>query len=148
MMPRILAAIVLTVFSPGTALAGVYTWIDEKGIAHFSDHPPSKMEHERITVRPVATVPMSENLDQGERVSRIRDEVQEALSKPERPVKSRGRSRARAEAKRKKACAAYRDKLDVIQAQLRNGYSNDKGNSLRQRRRAVSKKLSRECILG
>lgn len=146
-MPRIVAALLCCLLSASPSFAGVYTWIDEQGVAHFSDHPPPQQPHRQVDIRPVATVPMSENLKQGQRVSEIRDDVQNVLSRSDRPVKTSAKARARERAEREKTCAGYRRQLETIQSQLRSGYSNDRGNSLRQRRRVVSQKLSKECIL-
>lgn len=147
-MPRSLAVFFCFLLSTSPVFAGVYTWIDDQGVAHFSDHPPAKASHREVEIQPVATVPMSENLKQGRRVSEIRTDVQNVLSNSDRPVKTSAKARARERVKHEKTCDRYRQQLETIQSQLRRGYSNDRGNSLRQRRRVVSQKMSRECILG
>jgi len=124
--------------------AGVYTWIDPNGVAHFSDSPPGELPHQEIIVSEPSTVPMSENIDQSRRVSGIRDDVRGLLAAPDREV---GEDADMASAQRTKTCDAYRKKLDRIQSKLRAGYGNDKGNALRRQRRETSQKLSRECLL-
>ena len=89
---------------------------------------------------------MSENLDQGRRVSGIRDEVRGLLTASDREA-GEGVDVSSARAQRTKTCEAYRKKLDRIQSKLRAGYGNDKGNTLRRQRRETSQKLSRECLL-
>ncbi|WP_372982519.1 DUF4124 domain-containing protein [Marinobacter sediminum] len=126
--------------------AGVYTWIDPNGVAHFSDYPPGKLPHQELVISPPSTVPMSENLRQGRRVSGIRDEVRGLLSAPDREA-GEGVDLPSARAQRTKTCDDYRKKLDRIQSKLRAGYGNDKGNTLRRQRRETSQKLSRECLL-
>lgn len=145
-MPRMMAGVVLSFFLVPVVSADVYTWIDSQGVAHFSDYPPGEIPHRQIRVKPPTTVPMAENLEQGERISDIRREVDSLLAsgRPDGPANG---ARERAEAKLEKTCGGYRRKLERIQSKLRAGYSNDRGNTLRQQRRTLSQKLSRECIL-
>ncbi|MBW7471058.1 DUF4124 domain-containing protein [Marinobacter sp. M216] len=145
-MPWILATFVFSAIFNASAHAEVYTWIDSRGIAHFSDYPPGKIPHQEIDIQPTSTVPMSENLRQGKRVSGIRDDVRGLLSTSDRPVRNSGAA-AKSRAKLQKICDNYRRKLDRIQSKLRSGYSNDKGNTLRHQRRKISQQHSRECIL-
>ena len=145
-MPRMMAGLVLTLFLVQVASAEVYTWIDSGGVAHFSDYPPGKIPHQQIQLEAPVTVPMSENLEQSERISGIREEVHGLLAS-DRPKSVESRARERAEARHEQTCARYRSKLERIQSKLRAGYSNDRGNALRQQRRTLSRKLSRECIL-
>lgn len=146
-MPWILATVVVLGFFSTLAHADVYTWIDHQGVAHFSDYPPGELPHHQVEIRPPSTLPMSENLGQGKRVSDIRDDVRALVSASDRPAGGNGSAAVKARARLQKTCDTYRRKLDRIQSQLRTGYSNDKGNSLRRQRRSVSQKLSRECIL-
>lgn len=145
-MPRMMAGLVLSFFLASVANAEVYTWIDSSGVAHFSDYPPGKIPHKQLQVQAPVTVPMSENLRQGKRVSGIRRDV-EGLLASGRPGGSGTTPREKAHAELEKTCATYRSKLERIQSKLRAGYSNDRGNALRQQRRTLSQKLSRECIL-
>ncbi|PPI82669.1 DUF4124 domain-containing protein [Marinobacter maroccanus] len=145
-MPRMLAGLVLSFFLASVANAEVYTWIDSRGVAHFSDYPPGEIPHKQLQVQAPVTVPMSENLKQGKRVSGIREDV-EGLLASGRPGGSGISAKEKADARLEKTCATYRSKLERIQSKLRAGYSNDRGNTLRQQRRTLSQKLSRECIL-
>jgi len=145
-MPRMMAGLVLSFFLASLANAEVYTWIDSRGVAHFSDYPPGEIPHKQLQVNAPVTVPMSENLRQGKRVSGIRKDV-EGLLASGRPGGSGMTAQEKADAEREKTCATYRSKLERIQSKLRAGYSNDRGNALRQQRRTLSQKLSRECIL-
>ncbi len=149
-MPWILAIFVVIGCFSSPLYAGVYTWIDPNGVAHFSDYPPGTLPHQELVISPPSTVPMSENLRQGRRVSGIRDDVRGLLSTPGRgvgeDVGERG-AKEKALVQRNKACDIYRKKLDRIQSKLRAGYGNDKGNTLRRQRRETSQKLSRECLL-
>ena len=83
---------------------------------------------------------MSDNLEAAEAIT-------ETVSTPE-PVEEEGRSPDPAELAQERRCDKYRQQLDKVQSQLRAGYSNARGNRLRERRRSLNRKLGRECILG
>ncbi|WP_228290112.1 DUF4124 domain-containing protein [Marinobacter salsuginis] len=75
-----MAGLVLSFFLTSAVSAEVYTWIDSRGVAHFSDYPPGEIPHKQLDVQAPVTVPMSENLGQGKRVSGIRKEVEGLLA--------------------------------------------------------------------
>ncbi|MFV8570112.1 DUF4124 domain-containing protein [Marinobacter sp. SBS5] len=141
---RRIAAVLLCLLVAVPAHAEIYRWIDARGSVHFSDTPPSIKEHSAITVREPVTVPLSVNIRQSEKVRQSRESV-------ERMLKSKNRQRfakATQEGQRKASqCEKYRVQLDRIQVQLRAGYNNDRGNSLRQKRRKVSQLYSNHCVL-
>ncbi|MGO1693562.1 MAG: DUF4124 domain-containing protein [Marinobacter sp.] len=146
-MPRIMAAAVLMFIFSSSAAADIYTWTDASGVVHFTDSPPPDKRHQTVEVATPVTVPMANNLRQHKRVSGIRRQVKGLLSSDRKGDASRKKSKAKANAKQKKACANYRRKLAQVQSQLRAGYGNSKGNSLRSKRRSLGQALSRECIL-
>lgn len=140
-MPRILAAVSVLLCIAAIARAEVYTWTDRQGISHFSDQPPDAIPHRQIQPDAPVTLPMSENLQQGKRISGIREEVRELLAE------TGDSGSAKVKARDSGTCAGYRRKLENIQSRLRAGYSNDEGNRLRRQRRDLSQRISRECIL-
>ena len=142
-MPRIAALLFCSVMAVA-AHAEVYRWIDANGSIHFSDVPPSLQEHSRITVREPVTVPLSANIRQSEKVRQSREAVEQMLE-PENPQRFAMASK-KSEAQTAR-CEKYVRQLERIQSQLRAGYSNDRGNSLRQKRRKVSQLHSRNCML-
>ncbi|MFN2361500.1 MAG: DUF4124 domain-containing protein [Marinobacter sp.] len=148
-MPWRQIAVFVCVFIPAVSAAEVYTWIDDQGMAHFTDIKPEDREHEPVELRRPSLIPMRENIPRGERVSTINRQINRSLdANGDAERKAAGQQKAR-ELKRKKArCNGYRERLENIQQQLRAGYSNDQGNRLRRQRRQVSQKLSRECMLG
>lgn len=141
-MARMLAAVSVLLCTTAIARAEVYTWTDRQGISHFSDQPPDAFPHRQIQTQAPVTVPMSENLRQGRRISGIREEVQALLAEP-----GEASSSSASVARDAKACAGYRRQLDKVQSRLRAGYSNEEGNRLRRQRRELSQRISRECIL-
>jgi len=149
-MPGSLAALLiaslLTSIFASSASAGVYTWTDADGVVHFSDRQPPARNHESVTLREPSVVPMSENIEQGRRVTSIKEEVSRSLERSSSDGRSTGTGK-KADARHQKTCDGYRKRLARIQQQLRAGYSNDRGNRLRRQRRKFSQALSRECLL-
>ncbi|OLF85739.1 MULTISPECIES: DUF4124 domain-containing protein [Marinobacter] len=143
------AVFVLLVIPAISSAQKMYTWIDDQGVAHFTDIKPIAREHEHVELKRPSLIPMRENITRGKRVSTINQQVNRSLegsSSGQRTLTDKQEARER---ERKNArCEGYREKLDRIQKQLRAGYSNDQGNRLRRQRREVSQKLSRECLLG
>jgi len=146
-MPRIMAAAVLIFVFSSSVVADIYTWTDASGVVHFTDSPPPNTRHQPVEVAAPITVPMANNLHQQKRVSGIREQVKDMLSTDRKGDASRKKAKAKAVAKQKKTCANYRRKLAQVQSQLRAGYGNSKGNSLRSKRRNLGQALGRECIL-
>lgn len=144
-MPRIKAAALFCLLATTPAHADVYRWTDARGTIHFSDKPPERLPHRELQIRNPVTVPMAENLRQSRNISATREEVRTMLSASDTPGKAPGTQEN--EDRQAKACEGYRKKLDRIQSRLRAGYKNDRGNSLREKRRRLSKAYSRECIL-
>ncbi|MDO6822615.1 DUF4124 domain-containing protein [Marinobacter sp. 1_MG-2023] len=146
-MPGMMAVAVLTLVFSSSVCADIYTWTDALGVVHFTDTPPPDRPHRPVEVVAPVTVPMAENLQQHRRISAIREQVQGMLSSDRKEDSARNKSKEKMLAQQNKTCASYRRELAKIQAQLRSGYGNSKGNSLRHKRRNVSQALSRECIL-
>tara|TARA_R100001129_G_scaffold174984_1_gene147745 strand:+ start:1788 stop:2171 length:384 start_codon:yes stop_codon:yes gene_type:complete len=127
----------------------MYTWVDDQGVAHFTDIKPVAREHEHVELKRPSLIPMRENITRGKRVSTINQQVSRSLEAGSGGGRTLSNKQKALERERKNArCEEYREKLDRIQKQLRAGYSNDQGNRLRRQRREVSQKLSRECLLG
>lgn len=149
-MPGIMAALFIaslfTYLFTSSASAGVYTWTDANGVVHFSDTQPPARNHETVTLSEPSVVPMSENIEQGRRVTTINQQVSRSLERSGSDRRSTDTGK-KADARHQKRCKGYRKRLDRIQQQLRAGYSNDRGNRLRRQRREVSQALSRECLL-
>lgn len=146
-MPGKLAIAVWVLVVSSSAFADVYTWTDPLGGVHFTDTPPLDQSLDPVQIAVPVTVPMANNLDQQRHVSKIHKQVRDVFLSDHKSSSGGGRSTSKAEAKHKKSCAGYRRRLAHIQSQLRAGYSNNKGNSLRAKRRKYNQLLSRECIL-
>lgn len=128
-----------------SAAAELYTWTDDQGVTHFSDTAHAAQGAEQVTLGTSSIVPMAGNIRQSEKVSAIHQEIQQSLERdrPTRPARQRRESAAA-----DKQCEKIERQIRKVQQQLRGGYSNDRGNSLRRQRRALSQKHSRQCILG
>lgn len=149
-MPWRQAAVFIFLAMPAISSAQeMYTWIDDQGVAHFTDIKPMARKHEPVELKRPSLIPMRENITRGKRVSTINQQVSRSLEAGNSGQHTLTDKQEARERKRKNArCEGYREKLDRIQKQLRAGYSNDQGNRLRRQRREVSQKLSRECLLG
>jgi len=144
-MPRKPALpLMLCLFFTPLARAEIYRWVDADGSIHFSDTRPLSGHHAPVQVGPLTTMPMAENIGQSKRVTQSRQEVGKLLA-PEN--KHRFAASQQAQKARAEQCQQYRRQLNRLQARLREGYSNEKGNSLRQKRRKVSQAYGRECVL-
>ncbi|RMJ04396.1 hypothetical protein DOQ08_01717 [Marinobacter litoralis] len=141
---RRIALMVLCMLVTVPAHAEIYRWTDARGSIHFSDTPPNLEGHAAITVREPVTVPLSVNIRQSEKVRQSRQSVERLLHSKS---KKRYAKAAKDEQMKASQCAKYRAQLDRIQMQLRAGYSNDRGNNLRQKRRKVSQLYGNHCVL-
>jgi hypothetical protein len=88
---------------------------------------------------------MQENIRQSQKVHQTRSAIN-ALLAPSSQHRF-GAKQADTEAHRA-ACEKLQKQLDRVRSQLRSGYSNDRGNSLREKRRTLSHRYSRKCVLG
>ncbi len=57
---RILFIFVLIFFCAPTLSAEVYIWTDEKGVKHYSDHPPENVEDFEVLTKPQTSQPVEE----------------------------------------------------------------------------------------
>ncbi|MDY6797431.1 MAG: DUF4124 domain-containing protein [Pseudomonadota bacterium] len=142
MSRQIFLAALLAIVICSPVNADVYRWVSGDGSVHFSDVPPRDRPYSPVRVRPATSLPMHENLKQSEGVERHRKGVERLLADGSENYATRKKAE-----ELEKTCQDYREQLQNIQSQLRAGYSNDRGNGLRQKRRVVSQAYSRECIL-
>jgi hypothetical protein len=146
-MAGMMAVTVLIFAFSSPVVAGIYTWTDARGIVHFTDAPPPDKPVRPVEVAAPVTAPMASNLQQQRRVSKVHKQVQTMLAPDRTSGAARKKTKEQRAAKQQRTCEGYRRKLARVQSQLRAGYSNNKGNSLRRKRRELSQSLSRECIL-
>ncbi|PSF14116.1 DUF4124 domain-containing protein [Marinobacter fuscus] len=142
-MPRKTLVALLFALVAFPATAEIYRWTDSNGATHFSDTPPVHRQHSRLELTEPVTVPMNENIRQADKVRQSRAAVGRLLTSGSKDRFAAGKQ-ARREASQ---CEGYRKRLARIQGQLRAGYSNDRGNNLRQKRRELSQLYSQSCIL-
>jgi hypothetical protein len=119
--------------------ADIYRWRDASGVVHFSDREPLQGEVRRVEPVAPVLVPMNSNLEAAEAVT---DSVGTTPSGDDDSRSADRRKEAHA-----RRCERYRHQLDSVQSQLRAGYTNARGNRLREKRRTLNGKLGRECIL-
>ncbi len=126
------------------ATAEMYTWTDDQGVTHFSDTASARHEPEQVTLKAPSVIPMAGNIRQGKKVSAIHQQIQQTLDQGEsaQPSRSKGETSAT-----ERQCNKLQQRLEKIQSQLRAGYSNARGNSLRRQRRKLSQQHSWQCVL-
>jgi uncharacterized protein DUF4124 len=125
--------------------AEMYTWTDDQGITHFSDTAPARHQPEAVTLKAPSVIPMAGNIRQSEKVRGIYRQMRQNR---ERDKSSRDSGPDKGRSKAQKQCDKLERRLDKIQSQLRAGYANDRGNSLRRQRRELSQQHSWQCVLG
>ena len=76
---RQVAVFVLLVIPAISSAQKMYTWVDEQGVAHFTDIKPGVREHKRVELRTPSLIPMRENITRGKRVSTINQQVNRSL---------------------------------------------------------------------
>lgn len=130
-MPWRQAALVVLLVIPAVATAEkMYTWVDDQGVAHFTDIKPVAREHEHVELKRPSLIPMRENITRGKRVSTINQQVSRSLEAGSGGGRTLSNKQKALERERKNArCEEYREKLDRIQKQLRAGYSNDQATA-------------------
>lgn len=137
-----LAGGLLLAMSTMAMASQVYTWVDEKGVTHFSENPPS--DHPATSFRTTTPAP---RMPQPTRLPPLdnKDPEQEAV---ERQVK---RKIATQEAERKKYCESVRANLAHLQNNPRllaeiNGETHRLTEEERQARIAEAKKaIEKSC---
>jgi len=125
--------------------AEMYTWTDDQGVTHFSDTAPARHQSEAVTLKAPSVIPMAGNIRQSEKVRGIYRQMRQNR---ERDKSSRDSVPDKGKSKAQKQCNKLERRLDKIQSQLRAGYANDRGNSLRRQRRELSQQHSWQCVLG
>ena len=105
------AVFVLLVIPAISSAQKMYTWIDDQGVAHFTDIKPIAREHEHVELKRPSLIPMRENITRGKRVSTINQQVNRSLegsSSGQRTLTDKQEARER---ERKNArCEGYREK--------------------------------------
>jgi len=135
----------LVLFNGNPAVAGseYYHWQDAQGGWHFSDQPP---------VAPVTGTNISKVLGQPVNTSKppssLMDHAPIKLKDQSINKQQKNSQKARQlkqKSKQEKICHALKSKLDTIQAKLRAGYKEPKGNQLRERRRKINNRIYHQC---
>jgi hypothetical protein len=116
----------------------IYKWVDEKGVTHYSDDPRDvPAEHETLEqLAPVHTIQAPDKA-----LTRIQEAAQRERRQPKRVQRAQSRSTASSHS----SCEAYRRQLGAVQAKLRRGYREPRGNKLRERRRELSALIKQTC---
>lgn len=143
----------LFTLSPGVVQSdGMYRWIDENGVTHFSDEEPSSGA-KRVYPSGMSVIPMRDNIRTQQNIERIRRQQVLNPSRSSTVHQSVTGSdldeyhKKRQEALLHKRCEGYVARIDWIEDRLRAGnYSIAQGNRWRAERRDLSSKRAWECL--
>ena len=114
----------LTIFSVSALNAEVYIWTDEKGVKHYSDHPPENIENYEVRAKPQTSQHDvdPENNPTDEKQDHIQDFIKEADEIFEKQQQEKKRRAEEAERNRpptqEEKIAAEKEKLENIIAEL------------------------------
>ncbi len=122
---RVLLVAVSLLADSAVWAAGVYRWVDESGGVHYGDHPPAAgatpVEVAPATKRPQGLRPQEKALL--ERIDR-RERFDKREARLDRQQQASAR---RVEDRRAQSCERARREVEVLQAQLRDGYTAERG---------------------
>lgn len=128
------------------SVAAIYKWVDEKGLTHYSD-----TKYSRDTQNPVPadqqkiddTMPVIHSMEKPD--ARL-TEVLNASGDQRRQRRKEDTAGSHTTAERKPShCASLGRQLRSVQAALRKGYREPRGNKLRERRRELEARIRGEC---
>ena len=111
---NILTISVLTFFCVSTLAAEIYIWTDEKGVKHYSDHPPENAESYDVKTE-TQTYQYDEEADK-QRTEAEQKQLQDAIKEENENDEKQQREAAEAERNRpptqEEKIAAEKDKLE------------------------------------
>ena len=111
---NILIFSVLTLFCVSTLAAEIYIWTDEKGVKHYSDHPPQNAENYDVKME-TQTYQHDEEADK-QRTEAEQKQLQDAIEEENKNDEKQQREAAEAERNRpptqEEKIAAEKDKLE------------------------------------
>lgn len=125
MRPFVLACLVALPFA--AAAQQMYKWVDEKGVTHYTDSPPTSGDARKIDIRatppsapvaPAQTFQQKEEQTRGERVQKSQAQQKADLDE------------ARAQALKKGRCIEARRRLQMLAAQRPLYTVNEKGEKV------------------
>jgi len=132
--------LVLPAFSLN-ALAAIYKWVDEEGVTHYSDtRNPALANQQKIDdVMPV--------IHSMEKPSARLTEIQRANADERRKRRERraGNEHEETASRALRQCQSLEKQIQAVQARLRHGYREPRGNNLRERRRELQAQLNARC---
>lgn len=118
-MPRMLLALLFSLFA-GLALAGtMYKWVDDQGTTHYTDTPPPDRKAQEIQTEPSAPAtgpggaqPAPDNWQEEERQFQRRRAIRKEQQWQEEQAAARAKQQAVA---RKQSCLLARQNLHALQ---------------------------------
>jgi Domain of unknown function (DUF4124) len=155
-MPRKLPMLLLAGLALAALASGIYKWVDEKGVTHYSDAPPPTQKAQELPMPsapprvPLAAQPAGKNWPEQELGFRKRHAERTEAAQREEQQQAAARFDA---ALRKERCLLARQNLQVLQVQRAVYFINEKGERefLDDERRAaeierVKAQIATDCV--
>lgn len=116
------------------ASAEIYQWTDAGGRVHFTDTKPVEAPP-GLTIRESVEVPVVQTRSAGQFRYRHKAATDGG----------RARKKHAVDQQRAQQCRRVQESLERVQAQLRAGYREPRGNRLRAKRRGLRDRYARSC---
>ena len=115
----------------------LYQWTDPDGGVHYGDRPPPGQPFRKLreTGPPLIGAPVQPSVSH----------PPAATERRPAPARRSSRSGAASSAGRTRECDRLQSRIAAIEASMRKGYREPRGNQLRQQRRRLSDRYYSEC---
>ena len=141
-----LAGIVFAIFLSTltcNATAAIYKWVDAQGTTHYSDRSIEAPDDHQQIDDAMPDVHLMQPPDP--RVTDIQKANARLREQRRKRQQAALRQRQAAASRSQSRCESYERRLRSIQASLRQGYREPRGNKLREKRREIQARVSAEC---
>ncbi len=113
-MRKVLSAVVLIGMCLPAFAAGVYKWVDENGVIHYSDKKPDHQSSEQLNVR-TSPAPKAQDRPSAQDQNKALSDKNEV----ERLRKQQAEETAQADARQSERCDAARKNLETLRTTAR-----------------------------
>ena len=119
---------VMLAIAVATVGSTIYKWVDEKGVAHYSETPPSGKKVDKVDISPPPPKEVTEEAQR--KLQRLREELRQRDAEREEATKRQEETEAAANREalaRKQRCILARQNLHTLQMQRAVYSINGKG---------------------
>lgn len=140
--PLVLTMVIL--FSAVSIGAGIYKWVDEKGVTHYSDTPASDQKSKKIEASP----PPETGITQKSWQQKEHEFRQRRLEAEEAEEKQKQKEAIRIKEEQRQRCARAKNELDWREKHPpvpgKTGYVGEREQAIEEARNAVKKWCAEE----